>query len=81
MNWAIYWIQKSIKFNSKLRAEDLMRGRVIRTLKERCTHRHRFQSTQHATRVIGEWISFYNHRRPHQALAMRTPAKAFRLAA
>lgn len=55
--------------------------RVIRTLKEQCVHRHRFDSIQHATRVIGDWISFYNNRRPHQALAMRTPAEAFRLAA
>jgi putative transposase len=54
---------------------------VIRTLKEQCTHRHRFESIQHATRVIGDWISFYNNRRPHQALAMRTPAEAFKLAA
>jgi putative transposase len=30
----------------------------------------------HATRVIGDWISFYNHRRPHQALDMKTPACA-----
>ena len=50
-------------------------------LKEQCVHRHRFESIQHATRVIGDWISFYNNRRPHQALAMRTPAEAFRLAA
>ncbi|MER5173685.1 IS3 family transposase [Thioclava kandeliae] len=55
--------------------------RVIRTLKEQCTHRHRFESIQHATRVIGDWISFYNNRRPHQALAMRTPVEAFKLAA
>lgn len=55
--------------------------RVIRTLKEQCVHRHRFDSIQHATRVISDWISFYNNRRPHQALAMRTPAEAFRLAA
>lgn len=55
--------------------------RVIRTLKEQCIHRHRFESIQHANRVIGDWISFYNHHRPHQALAMRTPAEAFRLAA
>ncbi|RID90074.1 IS3 family transposase, partial [Gemmobacter lutimaris] len=31
--------------------------------------------------AIGDWISFYNNRRPHQALAMRTPTEAFRLAA
>ena len=47
--------------------------RVIRTLKEQCIHRRRFESIQHANRVIGDWISFPNHRRPHQALAMRTP--------
>ncbi|PTX46854.1 putative transposase [Gemmobacter caeni] len=46
-----------------------------------CVHRQRFDSIQHATRAIGDWISFYNNRRPHQALAMRTPAEAFRLAA
>ncbi|MBL3587503.1 transposase [Rhodovulum sulfidophilum] len=55
--------------------------RFIRTLKEQCVHRHRFESIQHAMRVIGDWIAFYNHRRPHQALAMRTPVEAFRLAA
>ncbi|MHC9236753.1 IS3 family transposase [Pseudooceanicola sp. 502str34] len=55
--------------------------RVIRTLKEQCVHRHRFESIQHAVRVLGDWISFYNNRRPHQALAMRTPAEAFGLAA
>jgi len=31
--------------------------------------------------VIADWISFYNHRRPHQALAMKTPAEAYALAA
>lgn len=59
--------------------------RVIRTLKEQCSHRHRFESQQHASRVIGDWIEFYNTRRPHQALGMKTPAevyrKAYRLAA
>jgi len=55
--------------------------RFIRTLKEQCVHRHRFETIQHAMRVIADWIAFYNTRRPHQALAMRTPAEAFRLAA
>ena len=48
--------------------------RVIRTLKEQCVHRQRFDSIQHATHAIGDWISFYNNQRPHQALGMRTPA-------
>lgn len=55
--------------------------RVIRTIKEQCVHRHRFESQQHATRVVGDWIQFYNHRRPHQALGMKTPAEAYALAA
>ena len=55
--------------------------RVIRTLKEQCTRRHRFETLQHASRVIGDWIPFYNHKRPHQALRMHTPAAAFALAA
>jgi len=55
--------------------------RVIRTLKEQCIHRHRFETLQHASRVLGDWISFYNLRRPHQALKMKTPAEAYALAA
>jgi putative transposase len=55
--------------------------RLIRTLKEQCVHRHRFETIQHANRVIADWITFYNAKRPHQALGMKTPAEAFALAA
>ena len=55
--------------------------RLIRTLKDQCVHRHRFETLQHADRVISDWVSFYNHQRPHQALGMKTPAMAFALAA
>lgn len=55
--------------------------RVIRTLKEQCVHRHRFETLQHASRAIADWIQFYNHRRPHQVLKMKTLAEAFALAA
>lgn len=58
-----------------------MMTRLIRSLKEQCVHRQRFKSLAHATRAIGDWIQFYNHRRPHQALAMRMPNEAFKLAA
>lgn len=54
---------------------------VIRTSKEQCAHRQRFETLQHASRAIGDWIGFYNHGRPHQALGMRTPAEAYALAA
>jgi transposase InsO family protein len=52
---------------------------AIRTLKEQRAHRHRFESLQHASRVSGDWIGFYNHQRPHQALGMKTPAEAYGL--
>ena len=58
--------------------------RVIRSLKEQCIHRQRFETLQHASQVISDRIHFYNHRRPHQALAMKTPAQtyeSFKLAA
>lgn len=54
--------------------------RVIRTLKEQCAHSHRFETQQHAMRVIGDWIDFYNHRRPHQALRMKTREAIIELA-
>lgn len=55
--------------------------RVTRTLKEQCAHRQRFETLQHASRVIGGWIQFYNEKRPHQALKMKTPAQAYAEAA
>jgi putative transposase len=55
--------------------------RVIRTIKEQCAHRHGFETLQHASRVIGDGIQFYNHRRPHQVLGMKTSAEAYALAA
>jgi len=53
--------------------------RVIRTLKEQCVHRQRFESLPHASRIISDWIGFYNQRRPHQALGMKTPAQTYAL--
>ncbi|WP_433694748.1 hypothetical protein [Herbaspirillum seropedicae] len=31
---------------------------------------------QHTSRIISDWIGFYNHRPSHQALGMKTPAEA-----
>ena len=53
--------------------------RLIRTIKEQCVHRHRFESLQHANRVLSDWIQFYNEVRPHQALGMKTPVEAYAL--
>ena len=54
---------------------------LIRTLKEQCAHHHRFETLQHAMQVIGDWVYFYNHQRPHQALGIKTPAEAYALVA
>ncbi|WP_371926379.1 integrase core domain-containing protein [Chromobacterium sp. IIBBL 290-4] len=35
-----------------------------------CVHRHRFESLAHASRVIADWVGFYNYRRTHQALVL-----------
>ncbi|MDN3575692.1 hypothetical protein QWZ03_02770 [Chitinimonas viridis] len=32
--------------------------RGIRTLKEQCVHRYRFETLLHASRVIADWIQF-----------------------
>lgn len=39
--------------------------RVIRTLKDQCVHRHRFETLQHTSRIIGDWVDFYNNQQPH----------------
>jgi transposase InsO family protein len=44
-----------------------------------CTHRHRVETLQHFSRVIGDWMSYYNHRRLHRALGMKTPAATYAL--
>ena len=51
------------RFHRTLRTE-LLRGRVFADLEE-------------AQAVIDEWVEEYNHRRPHQALDMATPAERF----
>jgi putative transposase len=55
--------------------------RFVRTIKEQCIHRQRFDSIQHATRAIGDCISVDTTRRTYQALDMKTPAEAFALTA
>jgi len=61
--------------------QNCMVERASRTLKDECLHRHRFESLQRASRVVGDWIGFYNHRRPHQPLVIRSPAEVYDLSA
>jgi putative transposase len=66
---------------SQCRREGVSTPSVLRENQQTGIHRQRFDSNQHAIRAIGDWIRFYNHRRPHQALDMKTAAEAFALAA
>lgn len=47
--------------------------RFFRSLKEECVWLHNFESFDHASRVIGEWIDWYNTERPHQSLGYLSP--------
>lgn len=49
--------------------------RFFRSLKEECVWQHVFQTFHEARRVIRDWVQWYNHERPHQALGYRSPAQ------
>ena len=50
--------------------------RVIRTIKDQCVHRHRFETLQLASQASADWIDWYNHLCLRQAFNMKTPAGA-----
>lgn len=47
--------------------------RLWRSLKYEDIYLKGYADGRDAKAGIGEWMAFYNHRRPHQALANRTP--------
>jgi putative transposase len=47
--------------------------RFFRSLKEECVWQHNFSGFIEAQAAIGAWISWYNERRPHQALGYLSP--------
>lgn len=51
--------------------------RLWRSLKQEAVYLHELQDGFQAKRVIKEWISFYNIKRPHTALDKRSPDDAF----
>jgi len=53
--------------------------RVIRTLKEQWATDTDLNRCSIQAASLATWISFYNHRRSHQALSMKAPAEAFAL--
>ena len=51
--------------------------RLWRSLKYEAVYLHDLTDGFVARRVIGDWIDFYNARRPHSSLDGRTPAEAY----
>ena len=52
--------------------------RLWRSLKYECVYLHAFSGGREARQGIGDWIAFYNHRRPHGAHGGETPGKVYR---
>ena len=45
--------------------------RLWRSLKYECVYLHELEDGRHTRELIGAWFDFYNHVRPHSALAGR----------
>ena len=52
--------------------------RLGRSLKYEEVYLKDYQLVSEARLGIGNWIEFYNHRRPHQSLGYRTPAEIYK---
>jgi putative transposase len=51
--------------------------RLWRSLKQEAVYLTEITDGFHAKRVIEDWMSFYNARRPHSALGRQTPDEAY----
>ena len=52
--------------------------RLWRSLKYEDVYLKGYADGREARAGIAEWVAFYNHRRPHQALANRVPMTVWR---
>ena len=57
--------------------DNILVERLWRSLKYECVTLHAWAGGREARAGIGQWITFYNQRRPHAALGGRTPHAAF----
>ena len=51
--------------------------RLWRSLKYECVYIHAFETGSELRAGLTRWIGYYNTRRPHSALAGRTPDEAY----
>ena len=52
--------------------------RLWRSMKYECVYLHAFAGGREARQGIGDWMDFYNHRRPHAAHGGKTPVTVYR---
>ncbi len=51
--------------------------RLWRSLKYECVYLHAFSGGREARQGIGDWMVFYNYRRPHAAHGGATPVRVY----
>jgi putative transposase len=51
--------------------------RLWRSVKYECVYLHAFETGSELRAGLTRWFTYYNHHRPHSALAGRTPAEAY----
>ena len=54
-------------------ADNIFIERFWRSAKYECVHLHSFETIPEARKILGDYIKFYNRRRPHQSLGYKTP--------
>jgi putative transposase len=68
-----------ISMDGKGRALDnIMVERLWRSVKYEEVYPKEYGSVRELVQGLGQYFEFYNHQRPHQSLAARTPAEAYR---
>ncbi len=56
-------------------------GRLWRSLKYECVYLHAFETASELRAGLKAWVGLYNERRPHSALAGRTPDEVYKTVA
>ena len=51
--------------------------RLWRSMKYECIYLYTFEGAKQTRKGLGDWVSFYNRRRPHSTLDGRTPDEVF----
>jgi putative transposase len=58
--------------------DNIFTERLWRTIKYEQVYLHEYSTPREARQSLGNYIEFYNHDRPHQALDYQTPAAVYR---